>query len=238
MILKKSAKKPLIRSVKKNSTLRLFIHTSCSSSSTSKTASYTEDENEYNPNFEYDTWELTAITQKKEEYNIRRFFAERQERQKVSTPSILELVLEDPPRSPGDSISPRKEREMSLQNHLFSRQDSIIVSRTRIKERRNVSKSSVNTGGYCFSLPSSPRKSSTEIHNFQLSSSVDESSDYEPLTKLTFSDSSIVRPKEVPKIGRSRSHRFKKKKWHSNLKFTSIHSPRKRRNTYSAENNT
>jgi len=217
------------RSTKKIPTLRLVAN-STSSSSTSKTTSYTEEENEYNPDFQYDTWEFNAI---QKESSIKKFFAERQARQKTVQPSILELVLEDRQCCPEDSISPRKEWEMTIPKHPFTQQDSIIVSRTRIKERCGTTKSSISPV-QCFSLPSSPRKPITDIHKFNLSSSA-ESSDYELSAKRTFSDSSIVKPKskskQVSTIGRSRSHRFKKKKWHSSLRFTSIHSPRKRRYT-------
>lgn len=245
--LKRSTKKNPTRSVKKIHTLKLSVYTS-SSSSTSKTTSYTDGENEYDPRFEYDTWELDAIA-------VRSFFAERQARQKPNASSVSKLLLGEGLRcNPEDSISPRKDGLTSLQKFANSRQDSIIISRSkretrpqsapasrvkedqrsaasRIKEQISPHEAQVNIQS--FRLPSSPRKPSTEIHKFNLSSSEDESSDYELSTKRTFSDSSIVRPKQVPSIGRSQSHRFKKKNWHSSLRFTSltIHSPRKRHNS-------
>ena len=222
---KRSTKNNRAKYSKKFEVIRLSFNTS-SLSTTSKTTSYTEDENEYNPDLQYDDWEIKAILAEKVKSEIKDFFVYQEKRQNTQ-PHIPSLVIEKPPSRQKDNISLKANKNNKINSSLLVRQDSIILSRNRMKERNLQDLSNIKIKS--FSLPSSPREFVHQIHKFEFSSSSDEFADCESRTKRTFSDDSIPKIKRETGISHSKSHKFKRKKWHSNLRITSlsVNSPRK-----------
>lgn len=225
--LKISTKNNRTKYVKRKlETIQLSINSS-SLSSTSKTTSYTEEGNEYDPNLQYDEWELKALMSQKKNFEIKDFFNDRKERQNFL--EVPRLILENKLINKKDNISYNRQDNPKSKKILLRRQDSIIISRNRMEKKR-ISGNLSNIKIESFSLPSSPRESNKEIYKFNFSSSDEESSDMDIYKKRTFSDRNIPKSKKEKSIKRSSSSKFKKKKWHSNLRITSmsINSPRKR----------
>lgn len=87
---------------KKPEVIQLSINTS-SLSITSKTTSYTEDENEYDPTLQYDDWELKALMSQKKKIENKDFFNNRDTRQTFE--KAPDFILENKLINKKDSIS-------------------------------------------------------------------------------------------------------------------------------------